>query len=458
MLPAIAALALISCGGPEPSPGPIVGPVKGNTDQPSRTEYFITPDGDFDDWNQIPADELAQSVSPADAYYPTGKKVMAYAGDTYLNLYVEYRDEAATPVQIMHLYIDADNDPMTGMGNPAWTNDGADLLFEGELFDEGGSFLGYDPTVFGWVGENLSGGWDWEEVVSAGLGFCKISDPVELANGNKAFEMTVLRSAVPGLGKVFRMGVALQYDWNDIAFLPSGSAVNSNGTLQHGPVENLLLGTGQSSSPVEPIEARITVDGDLSDWDDVTTGCEAPEGSFYTVAKRMKVTADENYVFLYVEYDTTTENPSIFTVYIDSDMAFDSDGNATTGKGAWTFENDGTDVMIQGSIVDETGAAGWSWAEVFMYSGTPMGDEWSWTSVLAGGSGATANCAPVDLGDGRSAFEASFMRIGIPGMGQEIEIGIDLQANWNPVGILPCGVSPEAGGHGKAGKLRILLP
>lgn len=683
MLPAIAALAMISCGGPEPSPGPIVGPVKGNDDQPSRTEYFITPDGDFDDWNQIPSDELAQSVSPADAYYPTGRKVMAYAGDTYLNLYVEYRDEAATPVQIMHLYIDADNDPMTGMGNPAWTNDGADLLFEGELFDEGGSFLGYDPAVFGWVGENLSGGWDWEEVVSAGLGFCKISDPVELDNGNKAFEMTVLRSAVPGLGKVFRMGVALQYDWNDIAFLPSGSAVYSNGTLQHGPVENLLLGTVQSSSTVEPIEARITVDGDLSDWealtekeryeeripdgayypgahrlmvtynkdylylyveyddseevgagildiymdtdaafdadgyattgagtwlwsndgtdlftqapiaaydsdifqytgtplagewawtsvlgagsgamkgsdpvtldnghkaveiellrsaipglgdqmllgillekadwsgecgalpqnpasegsyvpaekilvdftgrtgpgsgsgggdnpgpsqpvsksisidgdlsdwDDVTTGCEAPEGSFYTVAKRMKVTADENYVFLYVEYDTTTENPSIFTVYIDSDMAFDSDGNATTGKGAWTFENDGTDVMIQGSIVDETGAAGWSWAEVFMYSGTPMGDEWSWTSVLAGGSGATANCAPVDLGDGRSAFEASFMRIGIPGMGQEIEIGIDLQANWNPVGILPCGVSPEAGGHGKASKLRILLP
>lgn len=103
---------------------------------------FITPDGDFSDWNAIPEDELTVSEVPADAFYPTGRKVMAYAGDTFINLYVEFKDQPAMPVQIMHLYIDSDlafdgeGNPTTGMGNPAWTNDGSDLLFEGYVVDE----------------------------------------------------------------------------------------------------------------------------------------------------------------------------------------------------------------------------------------------------------------------------------------------------------------------------------
>jgi len=684
---AAAALLLAACGGDYPEPGPIVGPVSGGDDpNPSDTEYFITPDGDFADWEKIPAEELARSVVPADAFYPTGKKIMAYAGATYINLYVEYSDTPEQPVQIMHLYIDSDNDQTTGMGNPAWTNDGADLLFEGELFDEAGEFLGYDPAVFGWAGEPLSGGWDWEEVVAAGLGFCNISEPVVLDNGDKAFEMTVLRSAVPGLGKVFRMGVALQYDWNDIAYLPAGSAVDNNGTPEHGPVENLLLGAKQSSETAQPLDARITIDGDLSDWealkqteryeavvpegahykgayrmlatynkdylyfyveydgseetgagildiymdtdaafdnnglavtgagtwlwandgtdfftqaaianydsaihqytgaplanewswteilpagsgamkgsepiqlengrmaveiemlrsavpglgnemlagillekadwsgecgavpqgpadanggftavekiridftgkttpggtvtpptpvgpvsktisidgdlsdwDDVDSAngsvSDAPEGAYYTVAQRLKATADENYVFLYIEYDNTVEKiPNTLDVFIDTDAAFDGNGMAATGSGSTNFDNDGSDILIQGSIVDETNAAGWSWAEIFMYSGEPMAGDWSWTSVLGGNMGATANSVPVDLGNGRSAFECSVMRAAIPNMGNKIEVGIILEAEWTTVGVLPTGDSGGSGAHVAAQKVRMVLP
>ncbi len=680
------ALLLVACGGDYPEPGPIVGPVKGE-DDPNlpNTEYFITPDGDFADWEKIPAEELAQSTVPADAFYPTGKKVMAYAGATYVNLYVEYNDTPEQPVQIMHLYVDSDNDQTTGMGNPAWTNDGADLLFESQFIDGDGSFLGYDPAIFGWVGEPLSGGWDWEEVVAAGLGFCDMSEPVELDNGNKAFEMTILRSAVPGLGKVFRMGIGLQYDWNDIAYLPAGSAVDNNGTPEHGPVENLLLGVKQSPVTAQPLDARITVDGDLSDWEalkenerweetvpegayytaayrmmatynkdylylyveydgseeagagilDVymdtdaafenglaTTGAgtwlwandgtdlftqapianydsdifqytgtplanewawtpvlaagsgamkgsepiqlenghmvveieilrsaipglgdemllgvllekadwsgecgavpqqaavdgayvpvekiridftgritpgggtpvtppapvgpvsktisidgdlsdwddvdgsngyvsEAPEGAYYTAAQRLKATADENYIFLYIEYDNTVETiPNTLDVFIDSDCAFDGNGIATTGSGSANFDNDGSDILIQGSITDDTNAAGWSWAEIFMYSGEPMANNWLWTSVLAPGMGATANSVPVDLGNGRSAFECSIMRGAIPGMGKEIEIGIVLEASWTTVGILPIGDSAGSGANVGARKIHMTL-
>ena len=54
--------------------------------------------------------------------------------------------------------------------------------------------------------------------------------------------MTIARSAVPGLGQSFRLGVGLQYDWNDIAYLPAGSAVEENGVVGHGAVENMLVG------------------------------------------------------------------------------------------------------------------------------------------------------------------------------------------------------------------------
>jgi len=685
ILTAATVLFLAACGGPEPTPGPIVGEVEGPDEPTPSTEYFITPDGTFDDWNAIPADELVQSTVPADAFYPTGKKVMAYAGATYVNLYVEYNDTPDMPVQIMHLYVDSDNNQTTGMGNPAWSNDGADLLFEGVFIDEDGSFLGYDPSIFSWVGEPLSGGWDWEEVVGAGLGFCDMSEPVELENGNKAFEMTILRSAVPGLGKVFRLGIGLQYDWNDIAYLPAGSAVDNNGTLEHGPVNNLLVGAKESTptytplnaqitvdgdmsdwealkenerweetvpegayytaayrmmatynkdylylyleydgseeagagildvymdtdaafenglattgagtwlwandgtdlftqsaianydsaiyqytgtplagdwawnevlaagsgamkgsepvqlenghmaveiemlrsaipglgnemlvgillekadwsgecgavpqqaaadgqyvpaeklridftgritpggdtpvtppTPVGPVSKTISIDGDLSDWDDVDSSngyvSDAPEGAYYTAAQRLKATADENYIFLYIEYDNTVETiPGTLDVFIDSDCAFDGNGIATTGSGSTNFDNDGSDILIQGAITDESNAAGWSWAEVFMYSGEPMAAAWNWASVLAPGMGATANSVPVDLGNGRSAFECSIMRGAIPNMGKEIEIGIVLEANWTTVGVLPIGDSAGSGAHVGARKIHMTL-
>ena len=155
----------------------------------------------------------------------------------------------------MHLYLDSDmafdgeGRPTTGMGNAAWTNDGADILFEGMLRDDTGAPTAYDPTIFTWSGEPLSGGWDWTEAVAAGAGICSNCEPVELPNGNMAIEMTIARSAVPGLGQSFRLGVGLQYDWNDIAYLPAGSAVEENGEPKHGAVENLLIGAKSGPAP-----------------------------------------------------------------------------------------------------------------------------------------------------------------------------------------------------------------
>ena len=455
-----AALLATSCIIDDPVPGPIIG---GDTPGPGPgpdNEVFITPDGDFSDWDEIPADQLASSVVPSDAFYPTGKKVMAYAGATFINLYVEYEDQADMPVQIMHLYVDADNDQTTGMGNPAWTNDGADVLFEGELFDGDGNFLGYDPTIFTFSGEPLSGGWEWDEAVAPGLGICNISEPVELDNGHKAFEMTIMRSAVPGLGTTFRLGVALQYDWNDIAFLPAGSAVQNNGQAEHGPVENLLLGASAGDDTPTPSNAQITIDGDFSDWDALNASDRyqsiAPDDTYYPAARKMMAAYNKDYLYLYIEYDGSDEaGVGILDLYMDTDLAFDGGGMATTGVGSWIWNNDGTDLFTQGAIAGDEGG-GYD-APIFQYTGTPLGDEWAWTEVVAAGSGAMSGSQAVQLDNGNTAVEIALLRSAIPGLGDGILIGALFEkADWSgECGALPAVSVDAQGAYVAADKLHI---
>ena len=672
----MAALGLTACKIDDPVAGPIVGGGSKEPSGPTGKEYIITPDGDFSDWDAIPAAEVVTGDVPDDAFYTTGKKVKVYAGATYINLYVEFDEDPDMPVQIMHLYIDADNDQTTGMGNPAWTNDGADILFEGYLVDEEtGESIAYDPSIFSWVGDDLSGGWDWDEAVAPGLGICKNSEFVELPNGHKAFEMTILRDAIPGLGKVFRMGVALQYDWNDIAYLPAGSAVNNNGTMEHRPVANLLVGAsapaaqpsdahididgdfsdwdaldpldlfefvapadaasdaaykmraaynadylyvyleydgseeanigvldfymdsdaafengsattgfggwlfandgadmlfegdidgfdpeifiyggepmsgaftwtsliapgtgvvqgsqaalldnghtavefaisrevpgmgdkcligavfqkadwsatagmlpvgsavdgqnviaekmlidftrrngGDTPAPPTPTESEIAIDGDLSDWDGIDTYVATlPDDAHYKGARKLKVATDKDYIYLYVEYDNSEEaNVGIMDVWLDTDMAFDAGGFATTGCGSWIWSNDGSEFMIQGQLFDENKNGGWAYADVFMYSGTPLANEWAWTPVVTGGMGATNSSKAVDLGDGISAIEASIMRGAIPGLGDQVLLGVMLEtASWSESGVLPQLSADENGSYTAAEKLTIALP
>lgn len=423
----------------DPVAGPVIG--GGGSDDPDdpSVEVFITPDGDFSDWDAIPEDELAVSEVPADAFYPTGRKVMAYAGETFINLYVEFKNQADMPVQIMHLYIDSDmafdgeGNPTTGMGNPAWTNDGSDLLFEGYVIDEeSGEACEYDPTIFSFSGTPLSGDWEWTDAVLPGLGVCKKSPHKVLSNGNTAFEMTIVRSAVPNLGKKFRLGVGLQYDWNDIAYLPAGSAVDKNGTLEHGPVQNLLVGEKKTVGA-----ADIAIDGDFADWEalpasDVTVAV-TPADAFYPGGKVLKVASNTDYLYLYVEFDGSDEvGVGILDLFLDIDMAFDADGKPTTGTGNWAWTNNGCDLMFQGEI------EGWD-PEGFMYSGTPLGDEWAWTSVVAPGTGAVTTSSTVTLDNGHKAVEIGILRSAIPNLGKKTKLGILLEkGDWSgECGVLP---------------------
>ena len=143
--------------------------------------------------------------------------------------------------------------------------------------------------------------------------------------------------------------------------------------------------------------------------------------------------SNTDYLYLYVEFDGSDEvGVGILDLFLDIDMAFDADGKPTTGTGNWAWTNNGCDLMFQGEI------EGWD-PEGFMYSGTPLGDEWAWTSVVAPGTGAVTTSSTVTLDNGHKAVEIGILRSAIPNLGKKTKLGILLEkGDWSgECGVLP---------------------
>ena len=76
-LPLFAAGCIID----DPEPGPNLSGDWTEPEEPAGPETFITVDGDFSDWDAIPADELVTATVPDDAFYSAGRRLKVYAGD-----------------------------------------------------------------------------------------------------------------------------------------------------------------------------------------------------------------------------------------------------------------------------------------------------------------------------------------------------------------------------------------
>ncbi len=433
---------------------------------PDPLNVYITVDGDASEWAALKEDERWETTLPEGAHYTAAKRMMVTYNDTYAYVYLEYDGSPEANAAILSLYIDADaafddkGFATTGAASWLWVNDGTEFNTEGEIAN-------YDPTVYQYTGAPLAGEWAWTDIMAPGTGAMKGSNIIDLENGNKAIEIEILRSAIPGLGDKMLIGALLMNaEWSECGAIPQKPADDANFVA----AEKILVdfkgrpGSGDApggDTPAGPVSGTIAIDGNLSDWDVVDSSngyvSDAPEGAYYTTAKRLKATGDENYIFLYIEYDNTGTIPNTLDIFMDSDLQFDANGAPANGLGSGNFANDGTDVLIQGSIVDEAGLPGWNFADIFLYSGAPLSGEWAWTSLGLAGSGATANSVPVDLGNGRSAFECAIMRAAIPNMGKEVEIGIVLEANWTTVGVLPTGDSAGSGAHVPAQKIHMTL-
>lgn len=174
----------------------------------------------------------------------------------------------------------------------------------------------------------------------------------------------------------------------------------------------------------------IKIDGDLSDWNDVAASKLAsttlPEGATLTALKALKVCADENYIYFYLQLDQSQVAPL--------DIFLNTDNASTTGGNSWLWDPCGADFLIEGFYT-----AGMSDATVSNWPATSPQDGWEWTEVVAAGSNIVTMSDPKTVSGTIVEVEASIVRELIPGtLAGEIGFGIfSSNADWSETGSLP---------------------
>lgn len=193
--------------------------------------------------------------------------------------------------------------------------------------------------------------------------------------------------------------------------------------------------------PEEPVfEGAIKIDGTYADWDALTENVAVatlPEGECrYSQLKTFKLHADEQFIYVYCEFDPT--NTLVFVPY------FDLDSDATTGTTS-KWDGAGYEAKAEGDI--------WEWsldaeenpvAQVAPKAWDPTFYQYTdegTIEVCASGIGAVNSSVPAPTKDGLYAFEAAIVRemLLAYGLGDTFTMGmIQYDMDWSYIGMLPC--------------------
>ena len=122
-------------------------------------------DNSLEDWKNLPAGYVFESVCPDDAALLGLKSVKVYADRDYINILVEPNMDEITDLSWVpfHIYINADNSDATGGCGYEFTDANTDILCETSLWNDGGLYS-YNPAVFKWWGEVGGSGWgEWTD-------------------------------------------------------------------------------------------------------------------------------------------------------------------------------------------------------------------------------------------------------------------------------------------------------
>lgn len=224
--------------------------------------------------------------------------------------------------------------------------------------------------------------------------------------------------------------------------------------------------------------SKISVkDNSIDDWKDVPAEFLAEakhQGSTtWDKLKSVKVYADEMYINVLAEYDgafyaETMDEWSSLHVYLDADNS-----DATGGYGD-EFADANAEVNLEDAFLadneyhnwdpayfkwwGEAGTDGWLWTEGsvngFEYTD---GDGLNWGAIIATGAGAIANSQKI----GDNMVEIQILRESLEAAGVKFAdtfgFGIDIQANWESVGVLPNAADAADGSAVKAPKLKVKI-
>ena len=214
--------------------------------------------------------------------------------------------------------------------------------------------------------------------------------------------------------------------------------------------------TTGGDDPTEYVSPIKINDGSIDDWakldQSMVAVAELPDDPLYTAIKKVMVYADKvyiNYVIFYDPAEIVSRTPEdAMHIYMDADNSDETGGYFdqfdAIGKG-------NTDLMFEGSIFDESGAGISYNPSVSEWAGELNGEGWEWELLP---SGSTVGASQF-IGD--NIIEGRLIKQYIPwnNWKDQFSIGFDMQQNWESVGLIPQGNSPDGELIGRSKKLLV---
>ncbi len=181
------------------------------TDTVSIIGPNIRIDGDFTDWAYVPF----AAVNSA-GFTSTIRGIKAFASSDLINIYLE--GEAGMNLDVIDLYIDADNNTATGYA--AWmypAGSGADFLLEGSPYGGWGE-------VFAHVGPGTGWGWTSGGSFVDALSFSEL----KTASGKKMVEFSIKKSALGAISQFINVGlIENNSSWTQVGIVPESLLADS---------------------------------------------------------------------------------------------------------------------------------------------------------------------------------------------------------------------------------------
>lgn len=246
-LAAVAAM-LFACGEEpvKPEPNPDKDPIEKPEPEEPAFESAITIDGDYTDWAAV---EAATATLPTEGTpkYTQLKTLKAYADEYFIFLYMEYDP---TDIRTIDLFINDDNDAMTGHIN-AW-DEGLGLMLQGSFYEFDAEYttqLGgksWDPSIYMFGGEDLSTAWEWVNLGVGGAASSSIANMID--DTTAAVEIQIVREMLPmPLADTIGLGVILETaGWVSVGALPAVAE-----ELKLEGAANPLLSLNLPAAPIE---------------------------------------------------------------------------------------------------------------------------------------------------------------------------------------------------------------
>lgn len=266
---------------------------------------IIEVDGDFSDWDAVPAERLAQASTDEHAllkdlytikFCMDANNVYFYLefnGDTY----VHDDQQLSHVVESFDIFFSVDDDVTTGFYNPkwGWENSGSDYLVEG-LLDGGFGAFHYQNE---WGDQS---DWSWSWISDSNI---TTSESILLANSHKAFEGKIEKSIFQTEIVNLKVGVFTNdLGWNENGCLPQMSVIDNDSILSG------MLIVPPASQPItkDYIVTYVSDNIDL-DSENVTLHLPAvPEIEGFTFLKWIVVASDlEDGIIIQATY--TADDP-----------------------------------------------------------------------------------------------------------------------------------------------------